>query len=377
MIATFLRFRYEKSREPDGDHRGSSNVGNKTAIFVAGDERIFFPALVALDSIATQNPDAFDSFMCFDARKLTDEMSAALDHHKITFIDAANLNVTTRISALPKMKEGRWPIEILLNWALPEYLLTLGYKLSIKVDYDILCIKKYDLDEVLPKSSIARGLLFPIDLEHQGISRDVEQLAIQHKLFKPGVKAYMNAGFVAFDNEKCRTHQFFSKLLAAYSFITASCPKASLIEQLAIYFALSVCDGGVEELDATYNHRVRWSVLVDKDLIPTARNIHYITNVKPWMPFDRNRIRSFVNDRQGVIFAYRSLWLERAAASPWFDQFCPEARTSQEKALGITMLITHHYNQRAFELEKKVKELSQRNLELEEKFKEIREISKD
>ena len=41
------------------------------------------------------------------------------------------------------------------------------------------------------------------------------------------------------------------------------------------------------------------------------------------------------------------------------------------------MLITHHYNQRAFELEKKVKELSQRNLELEEKFKEIREISKD
>lgn len=351
-------------------------MGNKLAIFVAGDERIFFPALVALDSIATQNPGAFDAFMCFDASKLTGEMSEALDHHKITFIDAADLNVMNQISTLPKMKEGRWPIEILLNWALPEYLLGLGYKQSIKVDYDILCMKKYNLDEVLPKSCIARGLLLNINIEKEGISAEAEQKAIQQKLFKPGVKAYMNAGFVGFDNEKCRKNKFFSKLLAAYSFITSSCPKAKLIEQIAVFFALSVCEGGVEELDDTYNHRVRWGVLVDKDLLPTARNIHYITNVKPWMPFDRAIIRPFVNDRQGVIFAYRSIWLERAAKSPWFDKFCSEERTSQDKALGISILITHNYNRRILELEDKLKEALERAQKLEQQMAEINELSK-
>lgn len=154
------------------------------------------------------------------------------------------------------------------------------------------------------------------------------------------------------------------------------CPKANLIEQLAVFFALSACEGGVEELDATYNHRVRWGVLVGKDLRPTARNIHYVTNVKPWMPFDRAVIRPFVNDRQGVIFAYRSIWLERAATSPWFDKFYPKARTSQDKALGISILIAHNYNQCILELENQLKEASERAQKLEQKMAEISELSK-
>lgn len=338
---------------------------NKPAIFVAGDERIFFPALVALDSIATQNPGKFDAFMCFDASKLSDEMVAALKHHKITFIDAADLNVTDRISSLPKMKEGRWPIEILLNWALPEYLLGLGYKNSIKVDYDILCIKEYSLEEVLPQKGIARGLLFDVDIRKEGITSQTEELAVALGLYRPGVKAYMNAGFIGFDNQKCQLSKFFNKLISAYSLISANSPKANLLEQLAVLFAFSVCEDGVEELDATYNHRVRWGVLVDKDLNPTAKNIHYITKIKPWMPFDRKEIRSFVNQRQGVIFAYRSIWLDRAANSPWFEDFCKESRTSQDKALGISILIAHNYNQRILELENQLKEATERTQLLE------------
>jgi lipopolysaccharide biosynthesis glycosyltransferase len=350
---------------------------NKPAIFVAGDERIFFPALVALDSIATHNPGVFDAFMCFDGGKLTKEMSEALNHHKINFIDAADLGVSERIGALPKMKEGRWPIEILLNWALPEYLHSQGYQQSIKVDYDILCIKKYELSEVLPESGIARGLLFNINLEKEGIPPDIERIAIQLQIFKPGVKAYMNAGFVSFDNEKCHKHHFFAKLLAAYAFISSHCPKANLIEQLAVFFTLSLFDELVEDLAPAYNHRVRWGILVDKDLQPTAKNIHYITNIKPWMPFDRTVIRHFVNDRQGVIFAYRSIWLERAATSPWFDRFCSEPRTSQAKALGISILIAHNYNQRILGLEKQLSEAAERTATLESKLLEINSLSKN
>lgn len=350
-------------------------MDNKPAIFVAGDERIFFPALVALDSIATHHPGVFDSFICFDGRKLTADMAAALEYHNINFIDAEDLKVSDKIASLPKMKEGRWPIEILFNWALPEYLISRGYDYSIKVDYDILCLKPYNLSEVFPSSATARGLLFNINLEKEGITTEHINTAIKKGLLDPNVKAYMNAGFVAFNNKKCRENQFFERLLSSYSFIMENCPKANLIEQIAIYFALSVCDGGAEDLDPTYNHRVRWGVLVDKNLIPTARNIHYITSIKPWMPFDRGVIRNFVNDRQGVIFAYRSIWLERASRSPWFNMFCDQGETSQEKALGITILIAHNYNQRLLELENQLNDERKRNQTLSEKLHEIYSIS--
>ncbi|WP_313740178.1 glycosyltransferase [Pseudomonas sp.] len=351
-------------------------MNSKPAIFVAGDERIFFPALVALDSIANQHPGVFDSFICFDGSKLTEDMTAALEHHKINFIDAQDLKVSDKIASLPKMKEGRWPIEILLNWALPEYLISRGYNYSIKVDYDILCLKPYNLDEVFPTTSTARGLLFNINLEKEGIAAEYIDLAIKNNLLDIKTKAYMNAGFVAFNNKKCQENQFFERLLSSYSFIMDNCPKAKLIEQIAIYFALSVCEGGAEELDPTYNHRVRWGVLVDKDLIPTARNIHYITNIKPWMPFDRGAIRNFVNDRQGVIFAYRSIWLEQASKSPWFSNFCDQGEPSQEKALGITILITHNYNQRLLELENQLNDERKINQLLHEKIQKIHDLSK-
>lgn len=346
----------------------------KPAIFVAGDERIFFPALVALDSIQEQNPDSFDAFMCFDGAKLTADMIKALEYHNIKFVDSKLLEVNERISSLPKMGEGRWPIEILLNWALPEYLFTMGYLQSIKVDYDILCIGKYNLQDVFPYSGMARGLILNINLEKEGLSLDSIKLATTQGILNPDIRAYMNAGFISFNNELCHKNKFFDKLLKAYEFIFLHCPKAKLIEQLAVYFAISVCPGHAEELDGIYNHRVRWAVLVDKNLSPTAKNIHYITNVKPWNPFDRSVIRGFVDERQGVIFAFRSIWLERAARSPWFSTFCSEPETSQEKALGISILIAHNYNQRIVDLENQLKNERNKLVKLEQQMTIIREV---
>ncbi|MEC4023475.1 glycosyltransferase [Pseudomonas fulva] len=346
----------------------------KPAIFVAGDERIFFPALVALDSIQDKNPDTFDAFMCFDASKLTSDMIEALKHHKITFIDAKTLEVDDRIATLPQMAEGRWPIEILLNWALPEYLLTMGYEQSIKVDYDILCLSKYEIQDVMPATGMARGLIMNISLEKEGLTADSIALATQQKLLNPQVRAYMNAGFIAFDNQLCHKNKFFDRLLKCYEFIFLHCPKAKLIEQLALYFAFSSCQDQVEELDSVYNHRVRWAVLVDKNLHPTAKNLHYITNVKPWAPFDRSIIRGFVDERQGVLFAYRSIWLDRASRSPWFSKFCNESETSQEKALGISILIAHNYNQRIVDLENKLKVERDKSAQSEALLNKIRDL---
>jgi lipopolysaccharide biosynthesis glycosyltransferase len=330
---------------------------SRPALFVAGDERIFFPALVALESIKSNNPDAFDCYICFDGEKLTDQMRSALEYHQIDFIDSNLLGVNEKIADLPKMSEGRWPIEILLNWALPEYLYGRGYQYSIKVDYDILCIKKYELVDVLPKYAIARGLVFDINIEKEGVSKSVVAQALQAGLYKEGVRAYVNAGFVAFNNQLCRAEGFFDRLLETYFFISSQSPKAKLVEQLAVFFTFTTLHGGVEELDSLYNHRVRWGVLVDEECHLTAKNIHYITSIKPWSPFDRFAIRSFVNARQGVLFSYRAIWLESASKSPWFQVFCNEKPMSQEQTLGMNIIIMHNYNQRILELEGKLKEI--------------------
>lgn len=330
----------------------------KIALFVAGDENIFFPALVALNSIEDHNPDVFDLYLCFDKAKLTLHMSKTLDRYKINFIDSALLAIDCHLNSLPLMKEGRWPKEIFLNWALPEYFHGLGYRHSIKVDYDILCVGSYDIASILPGSNFLTGLLFDVAPEKENVSSHTLDYLIKEELYKPESKTYINAGFVVFDNNKAHNFSFFRKLVNTYSTLLTSSPNANLAEQLSVAFVISTCENGVHELDGKYNHRVRWGILVGDDLAPQVKNIHYITSVKPWKPFDRKLIRSFVNQRQGVIFAYRAIWLEKASKIEGFEIYCDERPLNQEQMLGINILICHNYNQRIYELEKKLKEIN-------------------
>lgn len=332
-------------------------MSGKSAIFVAGDENIFFPALVALDSMVAHNPGKFDPYICFNKENLTDVMSQALEHHNIGFVDSKQLKAYEAIGSLKEMKEGRWPIEIFMNWALPEYFLTLGYKNSIKVDYDILCIAPYNIAEIYPENSIARGLVIDVDFKREGIPEDFLNLAISEGKVALEKSCYVNAGFVTFNNKKCEEFDFFNKLISTYSYISNACPDANLTEQIALAFVLSTYENGVEKISASYNHRVRWGVQVDEKLLPTAKNIHYITSVKPWNPFDRTKMKQFVNIKQGVLFAFRAIWLEQAAKCPWFSTFCKESPMSQVKTLGLTIVLCHTYNSRISELEAKIKSL--------------------
>ncbi|HKS14094.1 MAG TPA: glycosyltransferase [Pseudomonas sp.] len=332
-------------------------MGGRSAIFVAGDENIFFPALVALESMIAHNPGRFDPYICFDRDKLTDVMVQALDYHGIKFVDSKKMEAYKTVSALKEMKEGRWPVEIFLNWALPEYFLELGYEYSIKVDYDILCVKPYDVSEMYPELAIAKGLVIDVDFVKEGVAAEALNKAAEEGRVDLSKSCYLNAGFVAFDNAKCKDFNFFEKLIATYEYLSSACPDAGLTEQIALAFVLSTHKNGAEKIHPSYNHRVRWGVLVDDRLIPTARNLHYITSFKPWVPFDRTKIKHFVNIRQGVLFAYRAVWLEQAAKSPWFSSFCKESPMSQLQTLGLSIVLCHTYNSKISELEAKVKAL--------------------
>lgn len=335
----------------------------KIALFVAGDKNIFFPALVALDSINRQNPGIFDLFICFDDEDVTDDMRAAMRHHEVEFVSSKEIGGVSGIDRLPKMKEGRWPREILLNWALPDYLLAKGYEHSIKVDYDILCIAPYDMAEILPSSSeIVSGLTMAVDLEKEGVGKDLLTELEVSDAYRPSVKTYINAGFVAFNNRLCKSFGFFDRLLVVYGKILSHSPGANLAEQIAVAIVLSVAPGGIKELAPAYNHRVRWGILVNEHLIPEAKNIHYITGLKPWVPFDRKHVPYFVRNKQGVLFTYRALWLAKANESPWFGVYCQESPLTQEQILGINIIVCHCYNQRLRELEARIEALEAREM---------------
>lgn len=334
-------------------------MSGRNAIFVAGDENIFFPALVALDSIIKLNPNQFDPYICFDADKLTDEMVKALDHHKITFLDSKKLGAFSELRKIKRMREGRWPVEVLLNWALPEYFATQGYNYSIKVDYDILCINPYDPREIFPQASMVKGLLIEVDYNEEGLSSQFIEKCQQKGIFDPTKDSYINGGFVAFNNKLCCEFRFFQRYLATYKLLTKYVPDAVLIEQLALSLTLSTYPDGVESISSAYNHRVRWGVLVDDDLRPTAKNIHYITAIKPWKDFDRTKVQHFVNEQQGILFFYRAIWLEQASKSPWFSSFCNQPPMSNQQILGLSIVVTHKYDRRIRELERKIQRLEE------------------
>ena len=132
----------------------------KQAVFIAGDENIYFPALVALESINEHNEGIFDMFMCFDGSKLTPSMQQTLNKYSINFVDTKELSKFGIEEKFSTMIENHWPIDIFYNYALPIYLGELGYIYSYKVDYDILCVSKYILDEIEPCDVFFSCLLY-------------------------------------------------------------------------------------------------------------------------------------------------------------------------------------------------------------------------
>jgi len=328
----------------------------KVAIFVAGDKNIFFPAVIALNSIIENNPDLFDAFISFPKKDLTNEMVDALEYYKINYIDSSLLEEESSIEDMPLMMEMNWPKEIFLNWVFPYFLLENGYEYSIKVDYDILCLDSYDIDEIIPKDNVMSGLQINVDLQGQGLNKEFLNELSEEGLYDKSIDSYINVGFVCINNKLYCELDFFGRLKTIYIKMLTACPQTELAEQAAVAIALSTTNG-VFKISGEYNQRIRWASLIKPDLKPSIKNIHYITKMKPWLPLERSAIRDFTKRKQGMVFLYRSIWLHAASKSPWFNSFCSQKKLEPIEELGLTTVVCHWYNHRINELENEVKVL--------------------
>ena len=123
----------------------------KIAVFAAGNENIFFPALVTLTSIKENNQNNnFDYFMCFSGA--TKDKLGILDKYKIKYIDTKNVDLMDC-----KTSDDRdivHPIEVLVNYYVPNVLYELGYDYSIKVDWDLLCLNSWNIEDIIKTDRI-------------------------------------------------------------------------------------------------------------------------------------------------------------------------------------------------------------------------------
>ncbi|MBI0028369.1 hypothetical protein H3S88_10470 [Gilliamella sp. B14448G11] len=318
----------------------------KQAVFIAGDENIYFPALVALESINEHNEGIFDLFMCFDGSKLTPSMQQTLNKYSINFVDTKELSKFGIEEKFSTMIENHWPIDIFYNYALPIYLGELGYTYSYKVDYDILCVGKYILDEIEPCDVFFSGWSNKVDLEKENIEKETIKKLIDENIISGQSIDYMNVGFLGFNNKIYTEQNFFEKLSEVYQLLKRESPNAKLLEQIAFALVIESTKGKFKKIPETYNHRVLSTRESDDNFEFDTKNIHFITKFKPWKKLEKNIIKWSIFNNGSHIYLYRNLWLDYASKIEGFEIFCMEKPLTVKQLVGMEMHVVRCFNEK-------------------------------
>lgn len=318
----------------------------RSAVFVAGDENIYFPALVTLLSVREHNPEQFDLFMCFSGDKLTPYMKSKLKEKNINFVDTRILDEYGIKDKFPSMLEGHWPVDIFYNYVLPIYLGELGYEYSYKVDYDILCIDKYSLNEIEPTNAFISGWSNKVSLQRENVTEHLIGKLISEGKIKDKTVDYMNVGFIGFNNKKYSESDMFSLFADFYRLLHDNCPKAKLLEQVAFALVVESTKGNFKRFAEKYNHRVLSTRDTDSDFNFDTKNIHFITRFKPWRAIEKDKVKWFVFNGGTHMYLYRNMWLEYASKIDGFDYFCMERPLTTSQLAGLQMYIVRCFNEK-------------------------------
>lgn len=329
---------------------------DKVALFIAGDERIYFPALVTMLSIKKNNPGKFDYFLCFDKSKLSSDMEKVLADNNIMFVDNRDFKAYEIEKNFTSMSEGKWPIEVFYNYVMPLYLGGLGYRYSVKADYDLLCIDAYDFSAILPEKNTIGGMCSKVSLLKEGLTTDTVEELIKDGRLSSELTDYMNVGFISFNNNLYAEKNYLSSFIQIYRYLAEKNPEAKLLEQIAFSLMLYRLDGDYIIFPDSYNHRVLWTKPVANDLTFDIKNIHYITQYKPWKPIDLAMLRWVVYRGRSVLFSFRNLWLQFAETVSGFEEHCEERRLTEAQLVGLQMFIVRTYNERVARLEKQLQD---------------------
>lgn len=294
-------------------------MADRVVAYAAGDHRIVFPAAVALQSLEDHNPGQYHRIICFDGSQLTEEHREIMDRHGIEFLDARTVPDFNRVKEMPLMKEGRWPAEVFLNWALPEHLATLGWRYSLKFDYDVVCVAAVDaVDKAIETGTkVAYRRLGP---RYKAPSAEIAA-AFEERTGRPfPASNKINVGVAFFDNQAMREGRYFDEFLKAYGTLMDIAPQMNATEQIALAAVSHDFGEGFRGLPASMN---RFARPFKSKFEPEAdiRIIHYNGNLKPWKTIEPRHYRMAERRHEISPLLLREMWLQHAQHVHGFQEY--------------------------------------------------------
>lgn len=316
----------------------------RLAVYIAGDHNIFFPAVVALDSIRKHNGNApFDYYILFPREHLTERMEQILASHNIKFIDVGRFEQYGSVEGLSPMHENRWPEELFYNWIAPLYFLEHGYKHALKVDYDILCMGQYELSHLINPESTFTGLTWDLDLIKEGLT-EAHLAALNLQGFNAEKVPYFNAGFVAINLTRYASNDTYTRFRNIYTLIQTHGSKVNMTEQVALAITAFLDPSPVARIDESYNTRITTVPRLSADKTPIIRNVHYITQNKPWRVVDFRYLEGYTKSHKTCLYMYRNAWLNYAAKIDGFSEYISiQPPTELENIAMYAQIFSSHY----------------------------------
>lgn len=167
----------------------------KICAYIAGDKNIIYPSIVCLSSVKKYNKD-IDLFLFTEKRYATDEHIRLCNKYNITIIDINEIDKKHTINYFSAFM--RWPVHVFYNYIAPDFLYTKGYNYAIKLDYDMLCIDAFNIDEILPSKN--EGICV-IQKRNLSTYIDEDNLNKIESKFKLDDFKSTNTGFIVFNLE--------------------------------------------------------------------------------------------------------------------------------------------------------------------------------
>ncbi|SEH27507.1 glycosyltransferase [Selenomonas sp. KH1T6] len=291
-------------------------------VYIAGDKRIINQSIVTLKSVKEYNDMVDIAIFQPDANDVTDEQRGLCKRLGIFIVGLENVGeeYTKDFGSF-----SRWPKEVWLNYIAPNYLEKRGYKYAIKMDYDMLCVKKFNLEELLPGDHIISYCEKRNSLSNFIEKKDVTQIENEYNIIFDAKIGTANVGFIVFDLKEYVKRNIANIFKDLYVFFIKKEIKVygEFIEQFLFSLLQLIIRIRFKKIPFSYNSTASYMMYNDECVV-----IHYNTDIKPWIDYkDYTKIAiSFYNAgndefKQLLLF---NPWRRICNQIGFKNFFCPE-----------------------------------------------------
>ena len=275
------------------------------AIYCTADERYVAPSVVALTSIRRFHPEAHYCLIA-DETKISAEKRHLLDAMQIELIPCS----ADQIDYV-----GPWPREAFLKLRGPEILLDRGFRFSLCVDGDTLCLRSLALDNILGKVSGYAGIRSQYRVGE--CFTDPEFVRRRYGLSERQTNdATTNTGVIFWNNSFAAQLNFFQRCVRCWQECSPQGPEFFKGADQSLFALASLLEPQLPwlPLGQEYNYRCHRPDVANLALPRNKIRVVHYTWKKPWETIG---VTSPRKDR--LLFSFRSDWLEWARELGCFD----------------------------------------------------------